>query len=93
MINSSPLASSVALLSRLHSFLLGLTESLQWLARPSTKPPIPASVVITDHTYLDILNDFEPDDDSTQMWLDFIASDPDAQAATVDFLELCLEHE
>ena len=90
---ASLLASLLVSLSRLARFCTAPVELLRHLLQRNTKPHTPASVAITDHTYLDILNDFEPDDESTALWLDFIASDPDARASTLDFLELCLEHE
>ena len=90
MINSSLRVFFAVSLLRLACFFTELAVLLRRPPQRSTEPSTPA---LSDHTYVDILNEFEPDDDSTQIWLDFIASDPDARASTLDFLELCLEHE
>ena len=88
MINSSLRVFFAVSLLRLACFFTELAVLLRRQPQRSTEPNTQA--LSEDTAYVEILDDFDPDDESVQFWLDSLSDEPLTHSNTCAYLDRCL---
>ena len=88
MISSSLRVFFAVSLLRLACSFTELAVLLRRQSQRSTEPNTQASS--EDTTYVEILDDFDPDDESVQFWLDSLSDEPFTHSNTCAHLDRCL---